>query len=84
LFSCNISFSSSCVALKMFWSVGNLFRSFFAAVGPIPGNPSRMNCFLSSIVWNVFDCLRGVSCFGFSYFLATRIRNFAVSFSVSV
>ena len=55
-----------------------------AATGPIPGNPSNMNCFCSSGVLNVFDGLIDISCFGLSYFLARRIRKFAVSSSFSV
>ena len=36
LFSSKIFLSSSSVELKIFWSVGNLSRRFFAAAGPIP------------------------------------------------
>jgi len=84
LFSSSISLSSSWVELNMFWSVGNLLRRFIAAAGPIPGNPSRINCFCSSGVLKVFDGLIDISCFGLSYFLAVRIRKFAVSSSFLV
>jgi len=73
--------SCSSVVLKISFSVGNLLRRFFAAAGPIPGNPSRMNCFCSSSVLSVFEGLIDISCFGLSYFLATRIRKLAVSSS---
>ena len=76
--------SSSWVALNMFCSVGNLSRRFIAAAGPIPGNPSRMNCFCSSGVLRVFECRSPISGLGFSYLLAVRIRKFAVSSSSSV
>jgi len=72
------------VVLNISLSVGNLSRRFIAAAGPIPGNPSRINCFCSSGVLRVFDGLIGISCFGFSYLLAVRIRKFAVSSSSSV
>ena len=52
--------------------------------GPMPGNPSRMNCFCSVIVFVFFDGRDEISVFGLSYFLATRIRKFAVSSSSSV
>ena len=68
----------------MFCSVGNLSRRFIAAAGPIPGKPSRINCFCSSVVLWVLDCLIDISCFGFTYFFAVRIRKFAVSSSLSV
>ena len=57
---------------------------FFAVVGPIPGNPSRINCFCSLFVLRVFDWRIEYSCFGFSCFFAVRIRKVAVSSSSSV
>ena len=84
LFSSSIFSNCSSVVLNISFSVGNLSKRFFAAAGPIPGNPSRMNCFCSSGVLKVFDGRIDISCFGFSYLLATRIRKFAVSSSSSV
>ena len=72
------------LALKIDWSVGNSFISCFAATGPIPGKPSRMNCFCSSVVLRVFVCRIALCGFIFSYRLASIIRNFAVSSSLSV
>ena len=79
-----ISLSCSVLALKICWSDESSLISCFDVVGPIPGKPSRMNCFLSFCDLKFFDGLNGVSVFGFSYFLATRIRKFEVSSSSSV
>jgi len=79
-----ICLSCSSVALKIVWSVGNCSKRCCAATGPIPGNPSKINCFCSSDVLWVFDGLIDISCFGLSYFLARRIRKFAVSSSSCV
>jgi len=76
--------SCSSVVLKISWSVENLSIRCCAATGPIPGKPSNINCFCSSIVLKVLEGLIDISCFGFSYFLARRIRKFAVSSSFSV
>ena len=81
LFSSSIGLSCSSVVLKISFNVGNLSRRFIAAAGPIPGKPSRINCFCSSVVLNVFECLSGISGLGFSYLLAVRIKKFAVSSS---
>lgn len=43
-------FNSSLVDVKIFCSDSNLSRRFIAAAGPIPGKPSKMNCFCSSVV----------------------------------
>jgi len=61
-----------------------LSKRFFAAAGPIPGNPSRMNCFCSLIVLNVFVCLSESCDIGLSHLFAVRMRKFAVSSSSSV
>lgn len=84
--------SCSSVALKDCWSVGKFSNSFFAAVGPISGKPSNINCFCSSEVLRVFDGLSPgeysprlcTPLIRFSYFLARRIRKFAVSSSSCV
>jgi len=76
--------SCSCVELKIDWRVGKLSRSCWAAAGPIPGKPSRMNCFCSSFVLRVLVWRIAFCGFGFSYRLASRIRKFAVSSSFSV
>ncbi len=74
--------------LNICFKLGNCLRSCFDIVGPMPGKPSRINCFCSWIDFIVFDGLsdRDVDfvlvCF--SYFLAVRIRNFEVSSSFSV
>ncbi len=70
--------------LNICWSVENFSNSCLAVVGPIPGKPSRMNCFCSSKVLRVFVGRIAFCVFGFSYRLATRIRKFAVSSSFSV
>jgi len=79
-----ISLSCSFVALKILSRDLNSLMSCFAVVGPIPGNPSRMNCFCSSCVLRVLDWRIEYSCFGFSYFFAVSIRNLEVSSSSSV
>ena len=76
--------SCSSVVLKIVWRVGKASKSFCEAMGPIPGKPSSMNCFCSSGVLWVLDCLSPMSGLGFSYRLAVRIRKFAVSSSSSV
>ena len=79
-----ISLSCSFEALKICWRDWNSLISCFDVVGPMPGKPSRMNCFLSFCDLKFLVGRRGVSVFGFSYFLATRIRKFEVSSSSSV
>ena len=79
-----IFLNSFSVALKILLRVLYFFKRVFVATGPIPGNPSRMNCFCSSGVLKVLVCLMGFCNFGFSYRLATRIRKFAVSSSFFV
>ena len=76
--------SSSFVVLKIFWRDLNSLMSCFAVAGPIPGNPSRMNCFCSFGVLRFFDWRIAFSVFGLSYFFAVSIRKFAVSVSSSV
>lgn len=80
----SINFSSSFDAEKRFWRVLNSFNIFFASVGPIPGKPSRINCFCSSNDFIFFVGLTESSVFGLSDFLASKIRNFAVSSSSCV
>jgi len=76
--------NSSFVELNIFLRFGNSSSKFFEIVGPTPGNPSRINCFCSSGDRKVFDGRIAFFIFGFSYFFAVRIRNFAVSDSFSV
>ena len=79
-----IFLSCSSVVLNISLSVGNFSKRCCAATGPMPGNPSNMNCFCSSLVFSVFDGLVDICCCGLSYFLARRIRKFVVSSSFSV
>ena len=58
--------------------------SCFDVVGPIPGKPSSMNCFLSFGDLKFLEGRAEISVFGFSHFLVMRIRKFAVSSSFSV
>ena len=44
-----ISLSCSVLALKICWRDDNSLMRFFDVFGPMPGNPSRMNCFCSVI-----------------------------------
>lgn len=55
-----------------------------AIVGPIPGKPSRMNCFFCCSVKAVFVSLKDVFLFSLVWRLAIWIRKFTVSFSFSV
>jgi len=84
LFLSSMVCSSFSVELNIFCSVGNLSRRFIAAAGPIPGKPSRMNCFCSSSVLKVLEGLSPISGLGRSYLFAVRIKKFAVSSSSSV
>lgn len=68
----------------MFFSEPNSWSRFFAATGPIPGKPSRINCFCCSSGSLDLVCLRLNSGDSFSCRLARSIRNFAVSSSSSV
>jgi len=79
-----ISLSCSFDALNICWREENSLMSCFDVVGPIPGKPSRINCFLSFSDLKFFEGRDDISVFGFSYFLATRIKKFAVSSSFSV
>ena len=81
--SSNLSNSFS-VVLKIFLSDPNFFSNFFMVIGPIPGNPSNMNCFCCSSVRLDLVCLVLKFCGIFSWRLAKSIRNFAVSDSFSV
>jgi len=72
------------VALNIFFRNLNSIRRFCAAVGPISGKPSSMNCFCSSSVCLDFVLRREKFCRVFSWRLAIWIRNFVVSFSSSV
>lgn len=56
-------------------------RSFFAEVGPIPGNPSRMNWSCSFSESELFDARRDDS--GRVCFFARTEMNFAVSCELS-
>lgn len=79
-----IFFNCSSVALKICRRVEKFSKSCCVATGPMLGNPSRINCFCSSIVFSVLVCRSAFCIFGFSYLLATRIKKFAVSSSSSV
>ena len=79
-----INLSCSFEAAKISWRDESSLMSCFDVLGPMPGKPSRMNCFCSVIDLIFFEGLDEISIFGFSYFLATRIRKFAVSSSSSV
>jgi len=76
-----ICFNSSSDALNILFRVLNFSRSCLARVGPIPGNPSRINCFCCSFVNCERDCLNANSCGGLSNFFASSRRKFAVSSS---
>jgi len=79
-----ISLSCSFDALKICWRDESSLMSCFDVVGPMPGKPSRMNCFCSVMDLVFFEGLDGFSVFGLSYFFATSIRKVAVSSSFSV
>ena len=79
-----INLSCSVLALKICWREESSLISCFDVFGPMPGKPSRMNCFCSVMDFVFFDGRDEISTFGLSYFLATRIRKFAVSSSSSV
>ena len=56
LLSSSFAICLSCFSdvLNIPWRDEKFLRRDFAATGPIPGNPSRMNCFCSSVDLKVF------------------------------
>lgn len=75
-----ISFNSDSDAFARFFRVRKCLRSFFAAMGPICGKPSMMNCNCSLSLRKIFDA-RIESCFE-EGLRAKTLMYFAVSFSL--
>ena len=77
-----ISWRSSSEALKIFFSVSKRLSRAFAFVGPMFGNPSRMNCCCSGFEREILEARMAIS--DFSFFLAITERCFAVSSALRV